>query len=550
VGSPTSLLGNARAFARDYARDEMPPGYLWDVLDLVPSIIDTTLTGRGAWAYGCAATGFGDVEAGILATYRTSEQLLVQTTLGHVMRVNNDGGGDGSNPPLNTLTDLGATWRSVQNPVQLGEDVIHFDRDGTHVPQLWREGAILSAYADMGRPRVGTVWKGSLVSGGGQGPTGNDEGSLLRFSVAGADLATAASYDVNSNVYTSARITGLQAMRSMVLIFHAGSIERLRGGPFPNTAAGIDGRGLVLDTLSDRVGCINPQSIAVWNDQVIFADEHGVHMTDGAVVRNLTTQGGISTYWRLLYEGAKTIAASTFLDYYVITLRHPPTRPPLPDFPPLGDALLAPELLTDRPPIPPLPPDLPPIRPPVPEPAPDTYNTTLVVDLNRKGWFRMSNMNSLCFISSSGSSGMERLWGGLSGYARLGRFGPVFYPPEGVEQIDGNTIPVLPRFETPWYRLGQEGRKRVRFAYLSYDCMGYSPVTAPVRVGYLTSSPTGSDYAQAGVLPLTNGYRRVRLPINKAPYGIAFYVETIAPTGFIRVYDLAVEAQAVERSRV
>ena len=52
------------------------------------------------------------------------------------------------------------------------------------------------------------------------------------------------------------------------------------------------------------------------------------------------------------------------------------------------------------------------------------------------------------------------------------------------------------------------------------------------------------------MLPLTNGYRRVRLPVNKFPYGIAFYVETTEPTGFIRVYDLAVEAQAAERSRV
>jgi hypothetical protein len=69
VAAPQSLLGQARAFARDYPRDRMPAGYLWDVVDYVPLIIDAGLTGRGGWVWGSNAMG-GDASAGILASTR------------------------------------------------------------------------------------------------------------------------------------------------------------------------------------------------------------------------------------------------------------------------------------------------------------------------------------------------------------------------------------------------------------------------------------------------------------------------------------------------
>jgi hypothetical protein len=552
VGAPVSLLGNARAFARDYARDQMPPGYLWDVLDFVPSIIDANLTNRGGWRWGSVAAT-GDIEVGILANFSGSDQLLVQTIDGRVLQLNEDGGvPPGSNPEANTWTDRGGTFRAAQNPVQLGQSVIHFDAAGLNVPQLWRDASVVSAYAGMAKPRYGTVWKGSLISGGGQGVGATDESDVIRFSVAGQDLTTAGSFDVNSFLRTSGRITGLQALRSMTLIFHPSSIERLRGGPFPNTAAGEEGLGMILDNFQDRVGCTHPKTISTWNDSVIFADEHGVHMTDGSVLRTLTTQGGISHYWRVLYDHAYSISATTFLDYYIVTTQHPITRPPIPDHgaPEPVPLLFEARDPSVRPPVPPLPPDLPDVRPPVPEPAPGgLYNTTLICDLNRKQWFRFSNVDAYSYISGGGTAAMERVWAGISGSHRLARIGPCFYPDDGGEQVDGNLVRVAPRFETPWYRLGLEGRKRVRFAYLSYACRCFSPVIEPLRIGYILS-PGDTNYSQAGVLPLTSGYRRVRLPVNKYPYGIAFFVETIEPIGGLHVYDLAVEAQATERSRV
>lgn len=553
MGSPTSVLGNARAFARDFPRDNMPAGYLWDVVDFVPQIIDTNLNGRGKWSWGSVATGFGDVQSGILAPFTSGEQVLVQTSGNHLLRLNLNE----ADQTASTWSDLGASFAAVQNPVQLFDTVVHCDAAGARVPQLWRGAAPLDAYSGMGRPKVATVWQGVLISGGGQGPSGADEGDVVRYSLTGGDLAATSGFDTNAFDHTSGRVTALQAMRSMVLIFHAGSVERLRGGPFPNTAAAEPG-GIIIDGLFDRIGCTNPRSVAIWNDQCIWANEKGVHITDGSAVRDLTSQGSISYYWRLLYEGAISVCGTTFLDYYIITVRHAADNPPIVLSEGSGEQS-APTLngqtgLLATPtsmPVP-LPPDqLPDVQPPLPDQGPDgTYNTTLVCDLNRKQWFRFGNFGATVYFSSSGSLGMERIWGGFPGTARLVRIAPCFYPNVNVEQVDDNGYVVKPRFETPWYRLGEEGRKRIRFGYLSFDARAQAPVTLPLRISYATTPQSGGTYKGVAFFPITAEYSRLRFPINRSPYGIMFMVEAIDRTKTVRIFDLAVEAQAKERSRV
>jgi len=147
--------------------------------------------------------------------------------------------------------------------------------------------------------------------------------------------------------------------------------------------------------------------------------------------------------------------------------------------------------------------------------------------------------------------------------------------PDVVENDDNGT-PVLPTFETPWYRIAPEGRKRIRFVYLSYDVRiatgladDYAtkredptlpPPTPPppptalaltpvLDVGYIRS-PQQSSYTTIGQLPVTTEYRRFRLPVNQFPYGVAFRVRQLTATAVTRVFDLGVEAQAAERSRV
>ena len=46
MGKPSALLQEANSFARDFPRDRMPEGYMWDMVDFVPVLLDAQLTGQ------------------------------------------------------------------------------------------------------------------------------------------------------------------------------------------------------------------------------------------------------------------------------------------------------------------------------------------------------------------------------------------------------------------------------------------------------------------------------------------------------------------------
>ena len=521
MGTPTSLLGQARAFARDYPRDQMPQGYLWDVVDYVPMIVDAVLTGRGAWRWGSDTSTTLDYESGILMPFAGGDQLLAQVTDGSVYQV-------GQTPPY-TATFRGGASNSLQNPVRYKDGAVNFDKNGAVVPDLWREtGVPVPINAAFEKAKVGTVYKDMLVYAGIPG-----QENIVRFSHPDKDLTAADAYEPNSFLRSSAPVTALAAMRAALLVFHAGSVERIRGTVPPHGT--VEDSDMFLEPLFERVGCLDPRTIAFWNDNLIFADEHGVHLTDGAVIRNLANQGGIQFFWRTLYATKISMSGCSFLDYYMITVRRS-----------AGGEI------------------------------------TLICDLNRRQWFRFSNLDVKFYIASSGASDMERVWAGINGTHRLARIGPCFFPTFDTSMIvDDNGVSVRPVFETPWYRMGQEGRKRIRFVYLSYDVRTGAPAVAedqaaewrashlqesfesgvqtlipapklatPVLdVGYVRS-PQQVSYTSAGQLSASSEYTRFRLPIKKFPYGMAFRVQQIADSTVTRVFDLAVESQGAERSRV
>jgi len=510
VGAPVSLLQSARAFARDYPRDEMPGGFLWDVADYVPTVIDANLTGRGAWLYGSTDCG-SDVMSGILATFFSGDKLLVTTVNNRWLEVS-------TSSPY-TATDRGTALTALQNPIQFVDTVVLPDGAGAAVPQLITApgGTFTAANANVGgkHPKYACVYKGRLVTGGDP-----SELNVVRFSVPGFALTDASSYDTLSYIPTSQEVTALASLRAVILVFHKGAVERIRGNTPPFTAptgstdpnAGLG--DMFLEPLFDRNGCADPKTIAYWQENVIFADEHGVQMTDGAIIRNLVSQGGILTYWRNAYAGKISMSGGVFLDYYLITINYA-----------------------------------------------SGPSTTLVCDLNRRQWFRLTNVPASTYIVSSGGASIERLWAGMVGTHKLGRLGPIFFPdPTTTPQVDDNGIPVLPTFETSWYRLifgralghrlmREEGRSRVKFAYLSYDARLASITPNVLSLGYITS-PQDTTYVPAGNFPSSSEYTRFRLPIGEFPYGIAFKVTQTQPTSALRVFDLGIEYTPSERSRV
>lgn len=525
MASPNSLLRGARAFARDFPRDNMPQGYLWDVIDYVPLVVDANLTGRGGWQWGSSVMG-GDAIAGILGSFTAGDKLMVVGADAQWYEVD-------QNSPYNA-TPRGAANIPKQHPVQVTNAIVNFDAAGANVPKVGStpSGTFVANSMDASAPRLplGCSYKQYVVGGGatlgvnGVATTPN----IVYFSYPGDPTRA---WDANSNIPTAKAITAMGALRAAIIVFHAGSVERIRGSTPPYTGAGTSGYDMFAEGLFDRVGCTQPLTIAYWNDNCVFADEHGVHVTDGAVIRNLVNQGGILYYWRMLWGGMTSVAGCTFLDYYLITVGRS-----------------------------------------------DGSWTTLICDLNKRQWFRFANLYVRSYIASSGGSGMERVWASMSGTKRLARIGPCFFPyTQGVTPTfatDDDGKAVLPVLETPYYRMGREGRKRSRFAYLSYDARTATPigqakgellddeieapplappellatVTPVLEVGFVTN-PMDPSYTIQGSLPPTSNYSRFKLPVNRAPYGVAFRVRQTQPTIITRIYDLAVEGGQLEPSR-
>src|SRR5262245_39407996 len=86
MGKPTSLLREANAFARDFPRDKMPQGYLWDMADFVPTTLDAQLTGRGGWTWGSVAHT-AEFVGGIYAPFINGDRLLAIDAAQNMQRV-------------------------------------------------------------------------------------------------------------------------------------------------------------------------------------------------------------------------------------------------------------------------------------------------------------------------------------------------------------------------------------------------------------------------------------------------------------------------------
>ena len=117
------------------------------------------------------------------------------------------------------------------------------------------------------------------------------------------------------------RVTGLWPMGAQILVFHDGSIEKLRGSIPPGTDRRHD--DMWLDPFTEQMGCNDPASIVGWQENVIWAAPRGVYLSDGSTIRSLTEQGGIGDLWRTLYANKRPgtqVVAAVFLDLLFVSV--------------------------------------------------------------------------------------------------------------------------------------------------------------------------------------------------------------------------------------
>jgi hypothetical protein len=531
VAKPTSILGRVKGMARDFSVDAMPKGYVWDLVDYIPSQRGAELEGRGPWTFLTATSLAGTIWGGIDAVYKQGEKLLVHAgpTLYDQPRITSM---TGSVP----ATAVGALFASTLHNGRFFFDKVYFaDAQGLSNPKyVTYDGTTVAigalAGANTPKARLLAVWKGRLIAAG---DPANPE--YVRWAPpfgSSAPNGPLSDWVTGASLGMDRAVTALGPMANVCMVFHDGMTSRIKGGTIPpdGVLTQRDGMDTTKDVLSDQFGCVDPASVVPWQENLIWACSHGVMLTDGSTIRSLTDQGGIGQVWRYLYglkRSGTQVSCGIYLNYLFCSIltQWDGTTP-----------------RSDRP-------------------------YTFVCDLANRTWYTLSNMAGTCLIPSS--TGAEQLWFGTdymnqpnAAYAyRLARVSPIYSGltdvdpdvPGGTfpDAVDGNQRPVLPRITLPWVSLGPEGQKRMRFVYVSHATQKQPPFAGNVlQVGYRLTPVVLDSFVDIGGLPFSNLYDRKRLPVGRPGYGIQVHVEQVLPSHMSRLYDIAIENGPVDRGRV
>jgi hypothetical protein len=511
---PTEIFGQVKGLIRDVAIDNMPEGFVYDMTDFIPNRKGSRVDIRGNWSFlGPAFPGnvWGGRDCRFDPTVLTPSDRLLVSAGGQIHDVNHDSGAH------TVVPGVGGPATMIQNAEKLRDKVYFMDGAGLTVPTaVYPSGGALVAVslpASAPKSKVGIVYKDRLVLA---------EGARARFSPLSTtgvapNNGPLAPWDSTSYVDTSETIQGFAAMQGQILVFHTAMVERIRGNIAP--ATNVNGN-MFVDTLSDQVGCTLPGTIVPWRENVIFADERGVYLTDGTSVKSLTEQGGVSDFWREAYryrfQGA-SINCSVYLDYLLISILTTAAAKPF----------------------------------------------FVCCDLNERTWFRFNNFAASCQIPGEGSR--EEVYTGMYVDNKLAIVSSMFGEPYvGVNPppnlTDGNGLLVLPSITTGFKKLGEEGLERLREVHVSYHHQSYVSPSSPnsVKVEYRISPPTPlefdivdiGDWQIAGNLPSTDVYTRKKLPIGKRAYGVMVRITALNGSRVSRLFSIGVKTQAQDRGKV
>ena len=510
MAQPVEIFKDIRGMTRDFAVDSLPAGYLWDLVDAIPNRKGARIEQRGAWAYFTDAFA-ATIQGGYHAAFSAGQKLYAVSN----SRV------WGIDPVTGAKTDLGpGPATMVQNGVKLNDRVYFMDGAGVAQPTVVTYSAIPGLiHASAPKAKVGIPYKARLVLAGDPANP-----SQVYFSPIEEDGGPLGAWDAESHIGTNNEVTGLAPMAGQILIFHPASIERIRGSVPPALDVDTD---MFVEPLTEQVGCVHPHTIVPWRENIIFADERGVFLTDGSTVRNLIELGGMGDFWRVAY-GNKipdngSVSCGIFLDYLVVTV----------------NCMVPPST---------------------------AVNFTLVCDLNTRSWFRFTNFPATCYIPSEAAQ--EQAWVGHLGTNRIVKVSTMFQdpvpPPSPLpDYVDGNGVSVLSSFTTGFNRLARdEGMQRLHYLFPSYHHQSFTRAfqAGSVSVEYRTDPPTPEDidfatgsvtgWVEAGKLPDVIEYSRKKLPVGKRGYGVMVRVTALTPSRIHRFYALGVQQTSQDRAKV
>lgn len=320
------------------------------------------------------------------------------------------------------------------------------------------------------------------------------------FSAAGDPTAWDTSYGWWD---TTGPITAIGTIPNAILIFHADSVERLRGNTPP------PGSDMTLEPFLGY-GCLDPFSVVSWRNRLVFASSGGIYMTDGATDVDLTASAQMKTYWQSLlagYTSSWRIAAGVYRDHYIVSVNN-------------GNTLV----------------------------------DCLCVNLLSGAMWRFSNLHGSAFVNVT-SSLQEECYMGQWNAGRVAKLSTLWSPSATVKTDGDSTVPT-PIIETGDFRgydrrhrswIQSFGKQKWRFLYVDYDLRDAASDNPTITLSYATS-PTGSYSSVAGgTLPETSDYTRKRRSLNATIGGAArsnmlgLKVAVTGPYATAKLYALEVD---------
>lgn len=343
---------------------------------------------------------------------------------------------------------------------------------------------------------AGLTGSSTLSTSTTQNGSGAGGSTRLYFSGAG----NAESWDTTLRFMdTSADVVALAALRSALLVFHSGSVERIRGDIPPGSAAA----NMTLEPLFDGIGAQGSNAVAVFDGSAYFADDGGVYQTDGATLTNLTQIGGIETYYQSQYLSTQKVAVGVWRGYVFVSM--------------LGTS--------------------------------DAYVDFLVYEIRTRSWFRLSNVMAYNFSTQHGAVDELYFSNRDTSSKQLGKLSTIFSPSVGVKN-DADGSAVLPSWETGLFDLDSFHLKRWGDIYLSHDIRDAASDNPVLTVSYLTD-PAGTSYtALSPTLSETTGRKRSRIPLSKESYGVALKVAQTGASSATRLYGLEADVKPIEGDRL
>jgi hypothetical protein len=310
----------------------------------------------------------------------------------------------------------------------------------------------------------------------------------------------------NGYMDMSRPVTGLAALRSSLLVYSTSGVEAIRGDKVP-PAKEVERVPLFEQGTSD------PASIVKMGDQVVWANQQGIWQSDGSVIDDLTVRCGASRFWRDMmasYDASSwTLGAGTIHGLYVISVLQG-----------------------------------------------GTTAETLAIDVERKTWFRISNLPAKMFAEKIAAS--PELYFGWCGGADVQKVGAISnywlnaFPDEADHLGSGPT----PVFETVYFR-GRPGSRRVRNLWLGLDYtvdtisggeyITLDLVRAPGDTSYDSVEHDNGDTFK--IFPDEGGYRRVKVPLNFKGDGFGLKVTVTGAIEDVAVYDIEAEISEQETSK-